>query len=276
MKDFWKRLSIRHKITSIIVLTIILVTIIILPVISYLIKDALLKQQQNHLTSVKNLVIKLFEDYQSKVTNYTKLFGNDREVKDSLFYHTELAGEREHTLRAVSRLHKSFDVSSIELGDARGRVVAIAENPDKYDADRSADSLIKNALQGKVMSGIMLTDKGFVIKASSPIYYNENQIIGTITSGILLDNGLLAKIKQLSDTDLMIVDNSDNVISSTMKPEINTTGTKNRDVTSKSNNLIIKFPLRAVSDSVIGNVIILQEDKLPKIIAKTYFTSNSR
>ncbi len=259
MKDIWKKLPIRYKIISIIIFTIMLLTITIIPAISFLIKDALLRQQQNHLESVKNLAIKLFEDYQSKVTNYTKLFSNDREVKDSLFYHTELAGEREHPLRAVSRLHKSFDVSSIEIGDARGNVVAIAENPDKYDVERSADPLIKTALQGKVMSGITLTEKGFIIRASAPIYYNENQIIGTITSGILIDNTLLSKIKQLSGTDLMIVDNKNQTISAT---------------TQKNNidDLVIKFPLRDAAGAVIGNVMILQEDELPKIIAKTFLT----
>ncbi|TAN44025.1 MAG: hypothetical protein EPN22_08225 [Nitrospirae bacterium] len=88
MKGLWNRLSIRYKIVSIIVLPILLITITTLPVVSYLIKDALFRRQQDHLESVKNLVIKLFEDYQSKVTNYTRLFSNDREIKDSLFYHT--------------------------------------------------------------------------------------------------------------------------------------------------------------------------------------------
>ena len=127
MKYVWKMLSIRYKITSIVVLTIMLVIVTILPAIAYLIKDALIKQQQGHLMSVKNLVIKLFEDYESKVTNYTRLFSNDREIKDTLFYHTGLAGEREHPLRAVRRLYKSFDVSSIEIGDALGRLVVAAE-----------------------------------------------------------------------------------------------------------------------------------------------------
>jgi len=264
MKELWKRLSIRHKITLLIVLTIMLVTITIIPAISYLIRDALLKQQQNHLESVKNLVTKLFDDYQSTVMNYTKLFSNDREIKDTLFYHTELSGEREHPLRAVSRLHKSFDVSSIELGDSSGRVVAKAEDPGRYDENRSSDPLIKNALKGKVVSGIVLSEKGFVIKASVPVYYNENQIIGTITSGILLDDVLLKKIKELSNTDLMIIDGANNVISSTTGHNVNPAAQK------ENKSLLIKFPLSDVSGSAIGSVLILQKDRLPQIIARSH------
>jgi len=122
MRNIWKRLSIRHKITSIIVLTVVLVIVTILPVVSYMLKDALSKQQQGRLTSVKNLVLNLFDDYQGKVTGYAGLFSNDREIKDTLFYHTELAGEREHPLRAVTRLYKSFGIDSVEVGDRRGRM----------------------------------------------------------------------------------------------------------------------------------------------------------
>lgn len=274
MKELWNKLSIRYKIISIIVSTILLVTVTILPVVSYVVRDALLKQQQNHLESVKNLVTKLFDDYQSKVTNYTKLFSNDREIKDSLFYHTELSGEREHPLRAITRLFKSFDVSTIEIGDARGRVVAVAEAPDRYNDDRSQDPLIKSALQGKVMSGIVLTKQGFIIKASAPIFYNENQIIGTITAGILLDDSLLSKIKQLSNTDLVIVDSAGSVISSTLKIQGSSVQTDSKTLSEKdlSGKLLIRFPLAGMSNEAIGIIMIIQEDRLPGIISKTHLT----
>jgi signal transduction histidine kinase len=274
MKDVWNRLSIRYKIISVIVITILLVTVTILPAVAYVVKGALLKQQQNHLESVKNLVTKLFDDYQSKVTNYTKLFGNDREMKDSLFYHTELSGEREHPLRAITRLFRSFDVSTIEIGDARGRVVGVAETPGKYGEYKSHDQLIKSALQGKVMSGIVLTDHGFIIKASAPIFYNENQIIGTITAGILLDDALLTKIKQLSNTDLIIVDTDGRVVSSTLKtqgPKAQT-GSANLSENYLSDRLLIKFPLADMNNTAIGMIMIIQEDRLPTIIAKTHLT----
>jgi signal transduction histidine kinase len=265
MKDIWNKLSIRYKIISIIVITILLVTVTILPAMSYLIKNSLVRQQQDHLESVKNLVVKLFDDYQSKVTNYTKLFSNDREIKDSLFYHTELAGEREHPLRAVNRLYKSFDVSSIEIGDSKGRVVAVAEHPEMYGNNRAEDGLIKSALHGKADSGIVLSGNGPVIKASAPIYYNENQIIGTITSGILLDDSLLAKIKQLSNTDLVIMDNVGRAISSTLKNHSSVSLTD-------SGNITMTFPLMNPAGALIGRIVILQQDRLPQIIARTHLT----
>ncbi|BCB96240.1 hypothetical protein JZK55_11620 [Dissulfurispira thermophila] len=271
MKNIWLSLSIRHKLASIIFLIVIALIIIIFPVTSRIIKLSLLRQQHEHLTSIKNLVIKLFEDYQSKVTNYTRLFSNDRELKDTLFYHTELAGEREHPLRAVERLFSSFDISSIELIDSKGDVVAIAEKPAVFGQNRLSDSLIRRALKGNVASGIELTDKGFLIKASAPVYYNENQIIGVITSGILLDNILLSRIKQLSNTDIVVVDSKETIISSTNadKTEIRNFSELLKD--NAQEYIIVEFPLVDMSGYTIGAIKILQENKLPEIIARAHF-----
>ena len=269
MRSFWQNLSIRYKITAVIILTILLVTVTIVPVTSYLIRDSLLRQQQAHLLSVRNLVMNLLEDYQARVTDYSRLFSNDRELKDTLFYHTELAGEREHPLRAVTRLYKTFGVSSVEAGNARGRVVAAAEDAGRHDIDRSSDGLIRSALSGKTASGRELTDKGFLIKAAAPVYYNESQIIGTITSGILLDDERLQKVKQLSNTDIAIMDAAGKVVATTF-PELRTVvgGVRTTD----SGYVTTMLPLPDAAGGTIGSVVIFQENTLPKIIAKAHFT----
>ncbi|MFN3395960.1 MAG: ATP-binding protein [Thermodesulfovibrionales bacterium] len=276
----WQRLSIRYKIVFIIFAIIILITVTTLPVVANLIKDALTRQQQAHLKSVRNLVAKLLDDYESKVTNYTKLFSNDKEIKDTLFYYSELSGERVHPLRAVSRLFHSFDISSIELCDSEGRVVATAEEPERFDNDRAKDPLIHNALQGKTGSGIELTERGFMIKATAPIYYNDNQLIGTITSGILIDESLLQKIKGLSDTEIVITDKRGEVVASTYH-SLQATG--HGSLTGRARDLndilfsdnrddfqLIKLSLKGISEDVIGDMYILKENHLPQLIAKAY------
>lgn len=266
----WQRLSIRYKIVFIIFAIIILITVTTLPIVANLIKDALTRQQQAHLKSVRNLVAKLLNDYENKVTNYTKLFSNDKEIKDTLFYYTELSGERVHPLRAVSRLFHSFDISSIELCDPDGRVVASAEEPERFDIDKAKDPLIYNALQGKTGSGIELTERGFMIRATSPIYYNDNQLIGTITSGILIDESLLQKIKGLSDTEVVITDRRGEVVASTYKERA---ASDLNDIIFSGNRddfHLIKLPLKGISADVIGDMYILKENYLPSLIAKAY------
>lgn len=268
----WQRLSIRYKIVLIILAIIMLITLTTLPIVAGLIKDALTRQQQDYLNSVRNLVLKLLDDYESKVTNYTKLFSNDREIRDTLFYHTELAGEREHPLRAVTRLFNSFDVSSIELCDSEGRVVATAEEPERFDNDRSKDPLIYNALQGKTSSGIELTDRGFMIKAAAPIYYNEDQLIGTITTGILVDENLLQKLKELSDTEIVVTNPKGDIVTSTYKGR---SIYDLKDILFSSNRdefQLTKFSLRGISREVIGDMFILKVNYLRALISRVHLT----
>lgn len=265
----WSRLSIRYKIVFIIFAIIILITITTLPIVANLIKGALINQQQLHLQSVKNLILKLLDDYNSKITNYTKLFSNDKEIKDTLYYYTELSGEREHPLRAVNRLFQSFDISSIELGDSDGRVVASAEEPERFDNNRAEELLIYNALHGATTAGIELTERGFMIKAASPIYYNENQLIGTITSGILLDENLLQKIKGLSDTEIVITNRKGEIVTSTYK---DSSSLKEILFFNRDKFLLIKFPLKGVSGEIIGDMYILKENYLPQLVAKVHLT----
>lgn len=266
----WQRLSIRYKIVFIIFAIIILITVTTLPIVANLVKDALTRQQQAHLKSVRNLVAKLLDDYENKVTNYTKLFSNDKEIKDTLFYYTELSGERVHPLRAVIRLFHSFDISSIELCDSDGRVVATAEEPERFDIDMAKDPLIYNALQGKTGSGIELTERGFMIKAATPIYYNDNQLIGTITSGILIDEGLLQKIKGLSDTEVVITNKRGDVVASTYKERATSDLNDILFSGNRDDFHLIKLPLKGISADVIGDMYILKENYLPQLIAKAY------
>ncbi len=266
----WDRLSIRYKIVSIIIAIILLITITTLPTVSNLVKSALTKQQQDHLKSVRNLMAKILNDYESKVTNYSKLFSNDREIRDTLFYYAELSGERHHPLRAVTRLFHSFDISFIELCDSRGRVVANAEEPERFDIDRSKDTLIYNAIQGRVTSGKELTERGFMIKAAAPIYYNDNQLIGVITTGILLDENLLQKMKALSDTEIVTTDIKGDIVTSTYKDEAGL-----RDILFSDNRKdfqLIKLLLKGLSEEVIGDMYILKENHLPLLIARAHLT----
>lgn len=277
----WQRLSIRYKIVFLMFAIIILIMVTTLPIVANLIKDALTRGQQAHLKSVRNLVAKLLDDYESKVTNYTKLFSNDKELKDTLFYYSELSGERVHPLRAVSRLFHSFDITSIELCDSEGRVVATAEEPERFDNDRAKDPLIHNALQGKTGSGIELTERGFMIKATTPIYYNDNQLIGTITSGILIDEGLLQKIKGLTDTEIVITDKRGEVVASTYHSQATGHGSwvmerAIRDLNdilfsgNRDDFQLIKLSLKGISEDVIGDMYILKENHLPQLIVKAY------
>jgi signal transduction histidine kinase len=81
MKDFWKRLSIRHKITSIIILTIILVT-----VISQVINNILLNAIQSIELSGSITIKTMHVNNMVEISITDTGCGMDNDVKDKIFY----------------------------------------------------------------------------------------------------------------------------------------------------------------------------------------------
>ncbi len=280
MSRFWRRLPIRYKITAALMLIILLVMVTIMPAVVHLLETSLLGQQQRHLANTRQLALKIVHDYQRRVEDYAKLFSDDRELKDSLFYHTELAGEREHPLRAASRLYYSFGLGSVEVGDSQGRVVAAAELPAQFDQDRAADPIIASALQGKGAAGLELTAEHlFIIKASEPIFYHEKQLIGTITAGIRLDQELLGKIKALSDTEIILLDAEGLVIISTLpdlppgRPGPAAAAAPEGAISLADREYLSgSFPLSDRAGLALGSALILQPNLLPAIILKAHLT----
>jgi signal transduction histidine kinase len=196
-------------------------------------------------------------------------------VRDNLFYHTELAGERDHPLNAIRHLVEAFEVRFIELCDRNGRVVANTEYPSMYDIDRSSNPLIRNALSGSLSVGIERQERGFLLMAVSPIYYYQDQLIGTITTGIRMDNSFAQRIKSLSGVELAIVDKSGNIVASTLQ-EIREGGRISTDTGTLSikdrRYLLIKLPLSDHMGILLGHVVIMSEDKLPGIIRNVHIT----
>ncbi len=264
MRALFKRLSIRHKIAATVVLTILLVMLAVTPVTSYIIRINLVAQQQQHLKAVQNLVTDMLEDYRAKVIDFSRLFSNDKDIKDSLFYYTELSGEREHLLRAVTRLYNIFGISRLEVGDAFGRVVASAEAPARFGIDRLSDGLIKAALMGNTNSGYEIASNGLLIKAASPIYHDKERIIGTVTCGILLDNELLGKMQIFTSTHIVITDVSGRPVAASSSDVL--TAARVRTVDSEYDS--ITLPIADGSERLIANVVILEKDRLPNIIRK--------
>lgn len=269
MRTLFKRLSIRHKIAATVVLTILLVMLAVIPVTSYIIRINLVAQQQQHLKAVQNLVTNMLDDYRTKAADFSRLFSNDKDLKDSLFYHTELSGEREHPLRAVTRLYNIFDISHLEVGDAFGRVVADAEAPARYGIDRLSDRLIREALTGKTDSGYELVSNGLLIKAASPIYHDKERIIGTVTCSILLDNELLSKMQIFTSTHIVITDASGRPVAATSPDLLAAAGGVHTD---NSKYVSIILPIADGSERLIANVVILEKDRMPNIIRKANIT----
>ncbi|GAB4336897.1 MAG: hypothetical protein Kow0089_07600 [Desulfobulbaceae bacterium] len=207
--------SLTGKVLAVIVLSTVAATLTVIPVVYVTLKSGLQGQRHRHLLGVKHLVERLIEDNRRTVRNYALLFSSDRQVKDNLYYFAELAGERIHPLNAINHLAATFDLQFIELGDRYGRVVANGLRPDQHDRDKSNDILVRSALAGKEVTGIEQYGDGFLLRAVAPIYHDESQLIGTISTGMVMNNDFARVIKSLSGVEILIVDTENRIVAST-------------------------------------------------------------
>jgi len=272
MKRLWSRLSLTGKILSIIVLTTLLATVTIIPAIFLTIRDGMLKQQREQLTGIRNLVEGLLEENRRAIRNYAVLFATDRDVRDNLFYHTELAGEREHPLRAVEQIAEAFDVGYVELCDRQGRVVANTEYPALYDVDRSADPLVRAALAGRTVEGIHYGDDGFRITAVTPVDYEPGRRIGTLSTGVRMDGAFVENLKNLSRAELAVLDAEGRVRASTLDEAPAPTGGAGAVVISGRRYLLMRLPLQNADAEPLGQLLIMTPDTLPIVIRRAHLT----
>lgn len=276
MRRFWSGITLQRKIIAIIMLTTLATFATVVPAVFYALRDGMREQRQRHLVGVKHLVESLMEDNRKTIRDYATLFGSDRQVKDNLYYYAELAGERVHPLNAIRHLVDAFEVSFIELGDKSGRVVANTENPDLYYIERSADVLVRAALEGNVVTGIEGHPNGYLLKAVAPVYHDEGQLIGTITTGIIMDAAFADMIRKLSGADIAIIDREGLVVVSTM-PELpegaEMTPADGRPLKVGQREFqVTALPFSDTSGKPLGSVLVMSEDTVPMMLNKVNLT----
>ncbi len=269
MKKFIQNLSLAKKIISVIVLTTLTATILIIPVVSFTLKSGMQSQRQRHLVGVKHLVERLIEDNRRTVKNYALLFSSDRQVKDNLYYYAELAGERVHPLNAIKHLAKTFDLQFIELGDRYGRVVANDIRPDQHDLDKSQDILVRTALAGDGVTGIEKYGDGFLLKAVAPIYHDESQLIGTISTGMLMNNDFARIIQSLSGVEILIIDGRGRIVASTRQDQLPEKSLQSIGETIEiglKKYQVMQLPFEDSAGLPLGSVLIMAQDNMSPIL----------
>jgi signal transduction histidine kinase len=274
MKSALTNLTLQKKIIAVIVLTTLTVTITVIPIIFFTLRSGMQGQQQRHLAGVKHLVEQLVEDNRRTVRNYAVLFSTDRQVKDNLYYFAELAGERIHPLNAIQHLVDAFELQFVELGDRNGKIVANPVRPDQHDQDKSKDVLIRTALTSGVATGIEKYGHAFLLKAVAPVYHDESQLIGTISIGMIMDDGFVKMIKSLSGVELAIVDRQNRIVASTLDTLLQQQTINPDQKSMRLDNRqfqLMNLPFDNSSGYPLGTVIIMAKDNMSAILNRANF-----
>lgn len=172
--------------------------------------------------------------------------------------------------------------STLIITDDDGRVLLRAEDADRWGDSISSDVLVRKALIGEVQSSVV-SAQGVIaptvyIKSTVPVRDASNTIIGTITSGVALDNSFVDGIKNTTGLGASIYSGNTRSATTTLSadgksrwvgikeetPKINSTVLKDGETYAGSLSILntdylaVYAPLRDINNEVIGMVVIGQ------------------
>ncbi|RMG06141.1 MAG: HAMP domain-containing protein, partial [Nitrospirae bacterium] len=135
---------------------------------------------------------------------------------------------------------------------------------------------IRDALSGKTTTGIKKLPRGLLLTASSPIYYDQGQLIGTITTGIFMDDSFVKRIRNLSGAEIGITDSEGTLLASSL-PALKTSGLRpaqGREILQIAGNryILMRMPIKGNDTTPSGELLVMTEDKLPEIIKNAHLT----
>jgi len=141
------------------------------------------------------------------------------------------------------------------ITNENGRVLARADDPDKSMGSMSDDQLVKRALDGDSVSSIIIKDGSIApdvsVRAAAPIYF-EDEVIGTVAIGILIDSAFVDGLKDATGLDASIY--GDNIRSATtfIAPD-----NKSRWIGIKEETPAVKKVVLLEGEDYVGSVNIL-------------------
>lgn len=155
------------------------------------------------------------------------------------------SNDRSGLFSITNKFMTDQNLDFLVVTDSRGRMITSAEDKEVRNVSFSEDPTFKSALSGKPLSTFYKKDGALAptieVRSSAPIFdINNNEIIGTVITGFILDSPLLDGIKELTDMEITIY--GDNIRSAST---INLDQEKTRYIGVADNN-------SSISDSVIG------------------------
>lgn len=171
-------------------------------------------------------------------------------------------------------------MSSLIITTANGQVMLRAEDPSDYGDSLSSNPLVRRALIGQSSSSIDgqagVLAPSIYIDSSTPIWGTNNQIVGTVTVGLMVDNAFVDGIKQSTGLDSAVY--AGNIVSATtfVEPDGVTRMVGVKDTNSSVETAVLKnggsfdgsvsiynlhyladyIPLRDINNNIVGMLFI--------------------
>lgn len=157
---------------------------------------------KEHLSGVSTHVHDILEESRTRVQNTARILVRDDALRYAAFYGA-VAGERGLLRRETKALAGLLNLDLLEIHDRTGRVLARAEEEDRW-GDRRDLPMLKKAADGNHEFGLVDLGGSVVLLSAAPLE-NEGRRFGTLAAGLRIDSALARKIGQRSGAQILFV-----------------------------------------------------------------------
>lgn len=151
------------------------------------------------------LVAELISQQQGFVNSIAQTISSNRVLQVALKYNT---GDKQDMMSKFYKQYHANDaaVTTVELTDNKGVVLARGHNAKKHGDDKSSNALVAKALKGEAAHGLNFSSSSKKVSLDSvfPVMFQE-EVVGTIKVGSYLNNDFVSKLKYLSGSDTIFI-----------------------------------------------------------------------
>ncbi|AFM11587.1 SpoIIE family protein phosphatase [Turneriella parva] len=195
-----EKYSVASKI-NFIILTAVLPMLFVLSMIFLLLFFQISNQIEATLVQKMVSTKNAYNFYERTTLVYARILSENMYIKKELLADTINVGP---ILRVCRQVQSSVSLNRITIYDRKGVVVVRSHKPSEFGEDESKVPAIENALKkGETTAALALEKDQVVLQNTVPVYFDDDRI-GAITAGYVLDHQFARTLSDLTQSGIFI------------------------------------------------------------------------
>ena len=202
-------MSIKQKLLSIIGLSQLIIIVTLFLVFKTLISDVKNHIQEKRLEDHIDEFSKQLNHREEILKLLSKELSNNPNFKKLLLAGFENRDNFNYSQAEFSKFMKENNLTILEVGDSKGKVLYRFHRPSDYGDDKSKQKIIQEALSGKFSTTLEMGNSGLGLRATTPL---DN--LGTILLGQTVNREFIREIADFEDVKMVLFNGDKKVASS--------------------------------------------------------------
>lgn len=259
--------SLNKKLISVFLSVIILSLVITAVIIFFTATFSLTSMSEKQQKEFEYMVQEHLHSTSQELLEISSLIAADRKLNAAIATGDRIAVQNA-VLPLYSRVNKEHQLTVLEIGDAKGKVLTRGHNPESFGDDKSDVPSIKAALAGESLAGLEFGSSGLSVRAFVPLM-DEGKVVGTMQTA--LDDAFVTELQKLipnvsivlyNDEQKVVLSSSEENIGQTLKDSSIVESVRNGETAVRKDQLLYEtfLPLYDPTQSeIIGTLHISQD-----------------